>query len=264
MNPKILQSKSVMTKFQILTEIADNQPMIKQREIAKKIEITPQAVSEYIKELISNELIHSEGRGRYKITKNGIEWILEHASELKKYSQFVMEDIISLVSTWTAICERDIKKGEKIHIKMKDGLLYATDEETSIYGTAIDDGFKGYDIGITNLKGTMHVEEAQITICKIPRINHGGSCFVDLNKLESIVKSKLYIGAIGTESLISLKKINKTPNVMFGAFESVVQAFYHGLSSVIVIVEDEVPYFISKLENENIQYELIDLILKNK
>ena len=262
MNPKILQSKSIMTKFQILNEIAYHQPYIKQKEIAQKINITPQAVSEYIKELINNGFIHSSGRVQYKVTKEGIEWIIENASELKKYSQLIMDDIISLVSTWTAICEKDIKKNEKVFIIMKNGLLYATNEKTSIYGTAISDGNKGYDIGITNLKGTMKIEDSIITICKIPKINHGGSNSVDLIKLKSIIDTKSYIGAIGIESLISLKKINKYPNVMFGALESVIEAYYHGLSSVILIIEDEVPYFISKLEHENIIYEIIDLIKK--
>ena len=46
---------------------------------------------------------------------------------------------------------------------------------------------------------------------------------------------------------------------MFGAIESVIQAAYHGLTSVIVIVEDEVSYLLSRLESENIPYEIIDL-----
>lgn len=262
MNPKMLQSKSVMTKFQILNEIAYHQPYIKQKEIAQKINITPQAVSEYIRELINNGFISSNGRVQYKVTKEGIEWIIENASELKKYSQSIMDDIISLVSTWTAICEKDIQKNEKVYITMRNGLLYATNEKTSIYGIAISNGKRGEDIGITNLNGTMKINDANITICKIPKINHGGSKAIDYLKLESILNSSSYIGAVGIESLISLRKINKEPNVMFGAFESVIEAFYHGLSSVILIIEDEVPYFISKLEHENIIYEIIDLIKK--
>jgi len=72
MNAKILQSKSEMTKFQVLTEIAAHQPNVRQKEIAVKIGITPQAVSEYIKELTADGLIHSDGRVRYKITKDGL------------------------------------------------------------------------------------------------------------------------------------------------------------------------------------------------
>ncbi len=51
---KILQTKSGVTKFQVLIEIAAHQPNVRQKEIAAKIGITPQAVSEYIKELVND------------------------------------------------------------------------------------------------------------------------------------------------------------------------------------------------------------------
>jgi len=260
MNAKLLQSKSEMTKFQVLTEIAAHQPNVRQKEIAVKIGITPQAVSEYIKELTSEGLIHSDGRVRYKITKDGVEWVLENAAELKQYSQIVMEDIISHVSTWTAICDEDIRKDEKVFIKMRGGLLYANKStDSGIYGTAIMNGEKGFDIGVTDLKGYMHVDTESITICKVPRIKRGGSSFVNLERLKPIVESKPYIGAVGTEALMALKRIGITPDIMFGASESVIQAAYHGLPSVVVIVEDEVSYLMGLLENESISYEIMDL-----
>ncbi|MDV0445714.1 hypothetical protein MmiAt1_13080 [Methanimicrococcus sp. At1] len=260
MNAKILQSKSEMTKFQVLTEIAAHQPNVRQKEIAAKIGITPQAVSEYIKELTAEGLIHSDGRVRYKITKDGVEWVLDNASELKRYSQLVMEDIISHVSTWTAICDEAITKEDKVYIEMRKGLLYANrSRDTGIYGTAIMAGEKGYDIGVTDLKGYMHIETESITICKIPRIKRGGSSFTNLDRLRPIVESKPYIGAVGTEALMALKRVGITPDVMFGATESVIQAAYHGLSSAVVIVEDEVSFFMARLESESIPYEIMDL-----
>ncbi|WP_420891294.1 MarR family transcriptional regulator [Methanimicrococcus hacksteinii] len=249
-----------MTKFQVLTEIAAHQPNVRQKEIAAKIGITPQAVSEYIKELTAEGLIHSDGRVRYKITKDGVEWVLDNASELKRYSQLVMEDIISHVSTWTAICDEAITKEDKVYIEMRKGLLYANrSRDTGIYGTAIMAGEKGYDIGVTDLKGYMHIETESITICKIPRIKRGGSSFTNLDRLRPIVESKPYIGAVGTEALMALKRVGITPDVMFGATESVIQAAYHGLSSAVVIVEDEVSFFMARLESESIPYEIMDL-----
>ncbi|MDR0766973.1 MAG: winged helix-turn-helix transcriptional regulator [Methanosarcinales archaeon] len=260
MNAKILQSKSEMTKFQVLTEIAAHQPNVRQKEIANKIGITPQAVSEYIKELTAEGLIHSDGRVRYKITKDGVEWVLGNATELKRYSQLVMEDIISHVSTWTAICDEAIQKEDKVYIEMREGLLYANrSRDTGIYGTAIMNGEKNYDVGVTDLKGYMHVDTELITVCKIPRIKRGGSSFTNLERLKPIVQSKPYIGAVGTEALMALRRIGITPDVMFGASESVIQAAYHGLSSVVVVVEDEVSYLIGRLESENIPYEIMDL-----
>ena len=69
---QVLRNKNLATKFQILVEIAANQPSIQQRDIAQRLNITPQAISEYIKELIKEGSLTSEGRSRYKVTTEGV------------------------------------------------------------------------------------------------------------------------------------------------------------------------------------------------
>jgi len=44
---EVLRSKNLATKFQILLEVAANQPNIQQKDIASRLNITSQAVSEY-------------------------------------------------------------------------------------------------------------------------------------------------------------------------------------------------------------------------
>jgi len=75
----LLQSKRDATKFQILVEVASHQPNVRQSEIAHTLGITPQAVSEYLKELTNQGFVYSDGRVRYKATAKGVEWITEHA-----------------------------------------------------------------------------------------------------------------------------------------------------------------------------------------
>ena len=48
----VLQSKRESSRFQILVEIAAHQPNLRQKEVASKLGVTPQAISEYIKELL--------------------------------------------------------------------------------------------------------------------------------------------------------------------------------------------------------------------
>jgi len=97
---QILQSKNLATKFQILLEIAASQSNIQQKNIAEKLNITPQAVSEYVKELISDGWLASQGRSRYKVTKEGVDWILQMARQLQSYCSFVNKVVsdISAVS----------------------------------------------------------------------------------------------------------------------------------------------------------------------
>lgn len=254
----ILRSKKEITKFQILVEIAGHQPDVMQKEIAQRIGITPQAVSEYIKDLVSEGYLFSDGRMRYRITKNGVEWVLERAIELKKYARFVMEDIVSHVSVATAIARGQFKKGEAVSLMMENGLLYAgTDGDVT--GITTSDSELGEDVGVTDLKGMISFPQVNITICKVPRVEKGGSRSVDLKMLKSRSIDKPYIAAIGVEALISLRKISVQPNILFGAKESVVEAAFHGLSSLVVSVDEEVPSLLNRLEAEGLNYEVVDL-----
>jgi putative transcriptional regulator len=254
----ILRSKKEITKFQILVEIAGHQPDVMQKEIAQRIGITPQAVSEYIKDLVSEGYLFSDGRMRYRITKNGVEWVLERAIELKKYARFVMEDIVSHVSVATAIARGRLKKGNAVSLMMDNGLLYAgTDGDVT--GITTSDAEVGEDVGVTDLKGMISFPQVNITICKVPRVEKGGSRSVDLKMLKSKSIDKPYIAAIGVEALISLRKISVQPNILFGAKESVVEAAFHGLSSLVVSVDEEVPSLLNRLEAEGLNYEVVDL-----
>lgn len=257
---ELLNSKSGITKFQILIEVAANQPNVRQKEIADKIGVTPQAVSEYIKELVLEGLVSSEGRVRYRITKQGVEWVLENAGDMKKYAQFVMSNIISHVSTWTAIADENMNAGENVYLNMRDGLLYVSNKEvTNATGTIISDVKQGQDVGVTDLMGLIDLENASITVCKIPKVERGGSKNVDIERLKNLVKSKSYFATIGVESLIALRNVGQTPNVFFGAKESVIEAAYHGLASLILAIDEEVPGILSRLESEHLEYELVDL-----
>lgn len=255
----ILRSKKEITKFQILVEIAAHQPDVMQKEIADKIGITPQAVSEYIKELVSDGLLYSDGRLRYRVTKKGVEWVLERAQELKKYSRYIMEDVISHISVATAIARERLDKGQKVSLEMENGLLYAYSKDGEVTGTALTDAKEGEDVGVTDLKGMISLPEVSIIICKVPRVERGGSRSVDYGLLKKHAANKPYVAALGVEALISLRKINVQPNILFGAKESVVEAAFHGLSSLVVSVDEEVPSLLNRLESEGLSYEVVDL-----
>jgi len=114
-------------------------------------------------------------------------------------------------------------------------------------------------VGVTDLKGMISFPPVNITICKVPRVEKGGSRSVDLEMLKSRSIDKPYIAAIGVEALISLRKISVQPNILFGAKESVVEAAFHGLSSLVVSVDEEVPSLLNRLEAEGLNYEVVDL-----
>ncbi|OPY53873.1 MAG: MarR family protein [Methanosaeta sp. PtaU1.Bin060] len=256
----VLQSKRESSRFQILVEIAAHQPNLRQKEVAESLGVTPQAISEYIKELVADGLVSTDGRMRYNITKEGVEWLLESAAELKRYARVVMEDIISHVSVWTALAEIDLVEGERVSLEMRGGLLYANKNAgVEASGVAISSAKAGEDIGISDLRGLISLEEGRVTVCKVPRVQLGGSRKVDQKHLRELLNQEIKVGALGIEALVTLRKAGREPDVLFGAKESAVESAHHGVSMLVVSVDEQVPSLLNRLESEGLKYELIDL-----
>ena len=250
---------NVATSFKVLVEIAARQPNVKQAEIAAKLGITVQAVSEYFKRLAAKGWITSQGPVNYTVTKEGIEVILSGAEELKSYSRFVLGDLLTEVKAWTAIARRDLKQGEKVGLWMEGGLLYAGEDATKTSGVAAADAKKGEDVGITKLSGILELKQGRVTICRVPKIERGGSRSVNYEKLRKLAKNRRFAIALGVEALIALRKINRVPRVFFGAIEAAVESAQHGICPFVVGVEDELPQLLDRLEKEDISYDIFDL-----
>ena len=56
------------------------------------------------------------------------------------------------------------------------------------------------------------------------------------------------VGCLGIEALVALRKVGREPDVIFGAKEFAVEAAYHGISSLIVSVDEQIPGLLTRLE----------------
>ncbi|WP_321504535.1 winged helix-turn-helix transcriptional regulator [uncultured Methanoregula sp.] len=256
----ILRNKRDVSRFQILAEIAEHQPNVRQQEIADKLGVTPQAISEYIRELADEGMVTASRRGNYEVTRSGIEWILSNAESIESYARHIRRDIIQQVSVWTAIAAEDFKKGDKAGVYMKDGFLYAAKKSLSATGSVIADAKKGEDIGVTRLNGIIEHHEGSIHVCKVPRIQYGGSGRVRTDQMMEIVSPAGMVAAVGLEAYIALTAAGQKPDMFFGAREGVIEAAFHGIDCAIVIVDEEFTDFIKRLETAGLAYVIHDLI----
>jgi len=257
---QILKSKNLATKFQIMVEIAAHQPNIQQKDIAPRLGITSQAVSEYMKELIKDGWLSSEGRSRYKVTKEGVDWILQMSRQLHSYVWFVSKAVAD-ISTTTAIADSDLSVGQPASLYMKDGLLFASEvtSDKGAKGLAVTEAKKGQDVGIGNIEGVIKLDPAKATICKVPNVQDGGSKSTDLARLEKEVKKARLVGALGTEALVALKQIDIKPDYVHGVREAAIEAAYCSLPFLVVCSEDKISILVQRLEEENLDYEIVDL-----
>jgi len=257
---QILKSKNLATKFQIMVEIAAHQPNIQQKDIAPRLGITSQAVSEYIRELIRDGWLSSEGRSRYKVTKEGVDWILQMSRQLHSYAWSVSK-VVADISTTTAIADSNLSVGRPASLYMKDGLLFASRviRDKGAKGTTVTEAKKGQDVGIRNIEGVIKLESARVVIAKVPNVQDGGSQSTDLARLEKETKKARLVGALGTEPLVALMQIGVKPDYIHGVREAAIEAAYCGLPFLVVCGDDKVPIMVQRLEEENLDYQTIDL-----
>lgn len=256
---EILRNKNLATKFQILVEVAANQPNIQQREIAKKLDITPQAVSEYVMKMEEEGWVSSGGRSRYKVTQEGVNWVLKSLRELEGYASFVRKAMTN-VTISAAVADCDLSQGQPVGLIMKEGLLFATsDAGEKARGIAIGNAKKGEDVGISNIEGVVELQRGKITLLRVPDIQGGGSGGVNVVLLRNIVSREGLVGAVGIEALIALRRGGIEPNHFQGVAEAAIEASHTGLSYLIVCVEDAIPDVVRKLEDAGSDYELWDL-----
>ena len=257
---QILRNKNLATRFQILVEIAANQPNLQQKEIASKLDVTSQAISEYIKEMVKDGWLLSEGRARYRITQKGMNWVLQTYRELRDFSAFVGRAITN-ITICTAVAHDDLSKGQAVGLAMSDGLLYTTgDVSSGAKGIAVTAARKGDDVGVSNIEGIVDLVIGKVTILRVPGIQKGGSANVNLIKLKNeAIRKKVPIGAIGIEAITALRRLDIEPNYLYGVAEAAVEAARSGLSFIIVCTEDDAPSLLARLKEANLDYELLDL-----
>jgi putative transcriptional regulator len=260
---EILQNKNSATRFQILVEIAASGPNIQQKDIATKLGITPQAISDYIHQLTKEKLVITTGRSQYKISTKGVNWMLKVLRELRSYTSMV-ERAVTNVTVCAAIAERDLNQGQTVGLKMKNGLLFATSQiNGGARGIAVSSVSQGEDVDISNIEGLVDLTRGMVTILQVPSIQKGGSRQVDLERLQTRVTDNQQVGAIGIEALISLRRVDVEPRYLYGVTEAAIEAAHCGLSFVIVCTDDAIPGLVKRLQEEGLNCEIIDLHLKN-
>jgi putative transcriptional regulator len=254
---EVLRNKNMTTRFQILVEIANAGPGVQQREIAKNLNITPQAVSEYIAQLSAEGLLAAEGRARYRVTTQGVNWIIKTLRELGEYNAFIQRAITNL-SICAAVAGEDLKKGQRVGLEMRDGLLYASaSRKREASGTTIDSARAGEDVGISGIEGIVPLEVGRVTILRVPGIQRGGSRKVNYGILKERLAKSDFITALGLEALAALRK-TKAEFQHYGAVAAAIEAAKSGLSPLVVCVDSEAADLIARLEKERIAYQLFD------
>ncbi|WP_424018398.1 MarR family transcriptional regulator [Halorientalis pallida] len=255
----VLRSKRDATRYQILVQIAERQPAVSQQEVADAIGITSQAVSDYLQDLIKQGFVRKHGRGRYEVTKEGVDWLISHTSRLQEYVTHVSEEVIGQVEIETALAASDIEEGQAVSLSMHDGTLQATPGTTgSATAVAVTDADAGSDVGVTDFEGVLDYELGDVTIVSLPRVDNGGSRAADTGRVADLAADADLLAVAGTEALAAARAADCDPDLRFGTAEAVREAATRGLDVLLLVVETDLAGHTDRLREDNVSYEIVD------
>jgi putative transcriptional regulator len=255
----VLRSKRNATRYQILVEIAERQPAVNQQEIADAIGITAQAVSDYLQDLVAQNYVNKHGRGRYEVTKEGVDWLISQTDDLREFVDHVSEDVIGQVETETAIASTAVSEGETVTLTMQDGVLRAMAGDTGgATAVAVTAAESGHDVGITNVEGVVDYELGTVAIVSIPQVQDGGSSEVDGDRVRALADDHDLVAVAGAEAVALADRTGLEPDIRFGSPTAVREAAAKGLDVLLLATTDTLSKHTDSLREQNVSYEVVD------
>lgn len=249
-------------RFLILLEIATGD-YFSLNQIAEKVGITKQGVSEYLKKMKEDGLIEIVDK-KYRVTVKGIELLFSELAELDKYLEEKRKKL-NIIECCPAIAGDDIEKGDRVYLFMENGYLYAYKrKKSSAIAEAIESAKKGEDVGIKGVKGIIDLKLGKIHLFALPSIIKGGTKALNHEKLkkeiEKITANKF--GVLDIVGKVALDKIGIKCDIEFSPLQSAIEASQRGLNVVLLGDEKEIKYAKAKLDEynanalEEIEYEV--------
>jgi putative transcriptional regulator len=292
--PRVLDNKRDASKYRVLVEIAARQPAVSQGEIADVLGVTSQAVSDYVRELVDRGYVEKRGRGRYEVTKEGVDWLITRTDALSEFVSRVSEDVLGSVDVDAAIAADPISEGDEVRLTMRDGVLHAVAErgggnrhrgedrdrgenrreETSVDETsppnedgsddgdapatavAVTDGAAGEAVGVTEFEGVVEYDPGVVTVIPVPVVTEGDPPSVEV--VTDRVNEEGFVAIAGTEAYALATRAGIRPEIRFGTVDAVPQAALRGLDVLLLVSSDELSRHTTQLRESGVRYEVHD------
>lgn len=255
----VLASKRDATRYQILVEIAERQPAVSQQEIADAIGITSQAVSNYLQELVQQDHVEKLGRGRYEVTKEGVDWLISQTDQLHAFVEHVSTDVIGQVEVESALATGTITEGDRVSLSMREGYLHATPGDAgSATAVAVTDAGAGQEVGVTDFEGVVDYDLGTVTVVSVPMVRNGGSTRIDAAVVAEYATDHDLLAVAGTEAVAVARRGGLTPDIEFATPDAVREAATKGLDVLLLSVAGKLSAHTDNLRDGSIAYEVVD------
>jgi putative transcriptional regulator len=255
----VLDSKRAATQYRILVQIAERQPAVSQQEVADAIGVTSQAVSNYLRDLVDQGWVEKLGRGRYEVTKEGVDWLISRTDDLRTLVTHVAEDVIEEVDVESALATGSVGEGDRVSLTMRDGVLRAAPGTGgAATAVAVTDADAGQEVGVTDFQGVVDYELGTVTAVPVPSVREGGSRAVDAARVARLADGHDLLAVAGPGALALARAADLDPDVRFGTPGAVREAAAKGLDVLLLCAEDRLSAHTDGLREDSISYEVVE------
>ena len=251
----MVPDQGTMTQLMIMLNIlrGDSKPA----SISRDIGITLQGVQYNIKQLEKRGLLDSNGN----VTKEGFSFVESYLTNLRN---FVSSNLARLdsVLTWEAIAEGKLNRGEKVGLRMKDGYLYASRNETEPAGTVAWDSENGGIVGVGDVKGMIGVDLGDVIICVLSTPSSSADAVQAQSKISSLLSEKRILAVSGEQAFYLAKSLGLSPRIEFSSLEGSFEAASRGLKVLLIISGRRFHFSLDLLKEMQTRYPEINLQIK--
>lgn len=231
----VLKNKGMMTRLLLLLEIVTGAPG-DQRSLAEPVDITPQAVSDYLSKMRDEGLVTTGLEGP-KATVKGVEVLHRDLLSIK---DFIDNSIgkLDIIRSTDAMALTSIRKGDRVFLVIEDGLLCATEKGSGSSGIADRDAEPGDMVPISSLSGLMELKSGTLKLVEISPARAGGGrgsiTGPDLFKMCNTGPANFRVAVLDLESLALFRRSNIEFDMEMPPPEGVIEPLIRGLDVIAV------------------------------
>lgn len=251
--PALLRDRTRITRLLILREITAR-PRVPLTEVADRLGVTVQAVSQHVRAMTEAGLVREEGAGR-EPTAAGVQLLQEGFADLKR----AVDDAVAAlarIDVTAAVAGGAIRDGDPVGLFMENGELVARAGAASgSRGRAVHAARAGEEVAVRDLEGVVDLKPGRITVVELPTAAEGGGRVVPARALRAWIREQRVahdrVAATGVGGRILAKRAGLALDVVHAPVEGAFHAAELGLDVLLFAARDEMPNVLARFEERN-------------